>query len=173
MKFNINVIANIIGILLMINGFLMLTAVPFGIYHMESTWKGMLVSSFINSAVGFLLYYRTKDNKNKDLRRRDGYLIVTSSWVFMCLFGMLPYIITNQIPNLSNAFFETVSGYTTTGATILDDIESLDHSILYWRSLTPMDRRNGNYSFGCSNSSFFRYRRYAIICCWGTRFFFR
>ena len=111
MKFNINVIANIIGILLMINGFLMLTAVPFGIYHMESTWKGMLVSSFINSAVGFLLYYRTKDNKNKDLRRRDGYLIVTSSWVFMCLFGMLPYIITNQIPNLSNAFFETVSGY--------------------------------------------------------------
>ena len=136
MKFNINVIANIIGILLMINGFLMLTAVPFGIYHMESTWKGMLVSSFINSAVGFLLYYRTKDNKNKDLRRRDGYLIVTSSWVFMCLFGMLPYIITNQIPNLSNAFFETVSGYTTTGATILDDIESLDHSILYWRSLT-------------------------------------
>ena len=90
MKFNINVIANIIGILLMINGFLMLTAVPFGIYHMESTWKGMLVSSFINSAVGFLLYYRTKDNKNKDLRRRDGYLIVTSSWVFMCLFGMLP-----------------------------------------------------------------------------------
>ena len=136
MKFNINVIANIIGILLMINGFLMLTAVPFGIYHMESTWKGMLVSSFINSAVGFLLYYRTKDNKNKDLRRRDGYLIVTSSWVFMCLFGLLPYIITNQIPNLSNAFFETVSGYTTTGATILDDIESLDHSILYWRSLT-------------------------------------
>ena len=63
-------------------------------------------------------------------------MIVTSSWVFMCLFGMLPYIITNQIPNLSNAFFETVSGYTTTGATILDDIESLDHSILYWRSLT-------------------------------------
>tara|TARA_B100001123_G_scaffold98455_1_gene113246 strand:- start:283 stop:1692 length:1410 start_codon:yes stop_codon:yes gene_type:complete len=120
----------------MINGGLMLTAVPFGLYHSESSWTGILISSLINSAVGAFLYYRTKDAKNKDLKRRDGYLIVTSSWVCMCLFGMLPYIITGQIPNASNAFFETVSGYTTTGATILDDIESLDHSILYWRSLT-------------------------------------
>ena len=136
MKFNLNVIGNIIGILLMINGGLMLTAVPFGLYHSESSWMGILISSLINSAVGAFLYYRTKDAKNKDLKRRDGYLIVTSSWVCMCLFGMLPYIITGQIPNASNAFFETVSGYTTTGATILDDIESLDHSILYWRSLT-------------------------------------
>ena len=136
MKFNLNVIGNIIGILLMINGGLMLTAVPFGLYHSESSWTGILISSLINSAVGAFLYYRTKDAKNKDLKRRDGYLIVTSSWVCMCLFGMLPYIITGQIPNASNAFFETVSGYTTTGATILDDIESLDHSILYWRSLT-------------------------------------
>ncbi len=130
MKFNLNVIGNIIGILLMINGFLMLTAVPFGLYHSESSWKGILISSLINSAVGAFLYYRTKDAENKDLKRRDGYLIVTSSWICMCLFGMLPYIITGQIPNVSNAFFETVSGYTTTGATILDDIESLDHSIL-------------------------------------------
>ena len=92
----------------MINGFLMLTAVPFGIYHMETTWKAMLVSSLINSLVGFFLYYRTRNTKNKDLRRRDGYLIVTSSWIFMCLFGMLPYIISGQIPSLSNAFFESV-----------------------------------------------------------------
>ena len=136
MKFNLNVIGNIIGILLMINGFLMLTAVPFGLYYMETTWKGILISSFINFVFGFLLYFRTKDTRNKELRRRDGYLIVTSSWIFMCCFGMLPYIITGQIPDLTNAFFETVSGYTTTGATILDDIESLDNSILYWRSLT-------------------------------------
>ena len=136
MRFNLNVIGNIIGILLMINGMLMLTAIPFAFYHSEESWKGILLSSLINSLVGFFLYYKTKNTKNKDLKRRDGYLIVTSSWVCMCLFGMLPYIFTNQIPNVSNAFFETVSGYTTTGATILDDIESLDYSILYWRSLT-------------------------------------
>jgi len=136
MRFNINVISNIIGILLMINGFLMLCAVPFGLYYNESSFKGILVSSLINFIVGFLLYYFSKNNKNKDLKRRDGFLIVTFSWLIMSIFGMLPYVLTGQIPSFTNAFFETVSGYTTTGATILDNIESLDYGILFWRSLT-------------------------------------
>lgn len=136
MKFNLKVISNIIGILLMINGFLMLCVIPFSIYYNESSFKGILVSSLINSAAGFLLYHFSKNNKNKDLKRRDGFLIVTFSWLIMSLFGMLPYIITGQIPSITNAFFETVSGYTTTGATILDNIESLDYGILFWRSLT-------------------------------------
>lgn len=120
----------------MINGFLMLCAVPFGLYYNESSFKGILVSSLINFIVGFLLYYFSKNNKNKDLKRRDGFLIVTFSWLIMSIFGMLPYILTGQIPSFTNAFFETVSGYTTTGATILDNIESLDYGILFWRSLT-------------------------------------
>ena len=136
MKFNLKVIGNIIGILLLINGFLMLTAVPFGIYHGEGSWKGILVASLVNSVIGFILYYNTKDNENKELKRRDGYLIVILSWIAMSLFGMLPYIFTDQISNVPDAFFETVSGYTTTGASILNDIEILDHGILYWRSLT-------------------------------------
>lgn len=136
MKFNLNVIGNIIGILLMINGFLMLTAVPFGIYFNENSFIGILISSFVNIAVGFQCYHLTKNTRNKDLKRRDGFLIVTFSWLVMSLFGMLPYIITGQIPSLTDAFFETVSGYTTTGATILNNIESLDHGILFWRSLT-------------------------------------
>ena len=136
MKFNLKVIGNIIGILLLINGLLMLTAVPFGIYHGEGSWKGILVASLVNSVTGFMLYYNTKDNENKELKRRDGYLIVILSWIAMSLFGMLPYIFTDQISNVPDAFFETVSGYTTTGASILNDIEILDHGILYWRSLT-------------------------------------
>ncbi len=136
MKFNLKVIGNIIGILLLINGLLMLTAVPFGIYHGESSWKGILVASLVNSVIGFILYYNTKDNENKELKRRDGYLIVILSWIAMSLFGMLPYIFTDQISNVPDAFFETVSGYTTTGASILNNIEILDHGILYWRSLT-------------------------------------
>ena len=136
MKFNLKVIGNIIGILLLINGLLMLTAVPFGIYHGEGSWKGILVASLVNSVIGFILYYNTKDNENKELKRRDGYLIVIISWIAMSLFGMLPYIFTDQISNVPDAFFETVSGYTTTGASILNDIEILDHGILYWRSLT-------------------------------------
>ena len=136
MKFNLKVIGNIIGILLLINGLLMLSAVPFGIYHGESSWKGILVASLVNSIIGFIFYYNTKDNENKELKRRGGYLIVILSWIAMSLFGMLPYIFTDQISNVPDAFFETVSGYTTTGASILNDIEILDHGILYWRSLT-------------------------------------
>ena len=90
MRFNLSVIGNIIGILLMINGMLMLTAIPFALYHSEESWKGIFISSLINLIIGFFLYFRTKNTKNKDLKRRDGYLIVTSSWIFMCLFGMLP-----------------------------------------------------------------------------------
>ena len=108
----------------MINGFLMLTAVPFGIYFNENSFIGILISSFVNIAVGFQCYHLTKNTRNKDLKRRDGFLIVTFSWLIMSLFGMLPYIITGQIPSLTDAFFETVSGYTTTGATILNNIES-------------------------------------------------
>ena len=72
-----------------------------------------------------------------EAKKRDGYLIVTASWFFLSLFGMLPYFLSNQIPTFTNAFFESVSGYTTTGATILDDIDgALDYGLMYWRSLT-------------------------------------
>ena len=94
-----------------------------------------IISSLINSAIGFFLYYRTKNNDNKDLKKRDGYLIVISSWIFMSLFGMLPYIITGQIPSMHDAFFETVSGYTTTGATIITNLDESPKSILLWRAI--------------------------------------
>ena len=78
----------------------------------------------------------TKEHKNSEIKKRDGYLIVVGGWLFMTLFGSLPYLISGSIPDLTNAFFETMSGFTTTGSTILDDIESLPKSILFWRSMT-------------------------------------
>ena len=78
----------------------------------------------------------TNEHKNSEIKKRDGYLIVVGGWLFMTLFGSLPYLISGSIPNLTNAFFETMSGFTTTGSTILDDIESLPKSILFWRSMT-------------------------------------
>lgn len=70
------------------------------------------------------------------LTRRDGYCIVTFTWFLFTLFGMLPFYFSGGIPSVTDAFFETMSGFTTTGATILDDIESLSHGLLFWRSLT-------------------------------------
>ena len=137
MKFNLKVIVNIVGVLLVVNGLLMLTCLPFSFYYNESSWVEISISSGINIISGLILYFFSRNKNTNSLKKRDGYLIVTFSWVFLSLFGMLPYILTNQIPSFTNAFFESVSGYTTTGSTILDDIEgSLDYGLMYWRSLT-------------------------------------
>lgn len=72
----------------------------------------------------------------KEIKKREGYIVVVFGWIFMVLSGTLPYILTESIPSFTNAFFETMSGYTTTGSTILTDIEVLPEGILFWRSLT-------------------------------------
>src|SRR5690606_28821603 len=77
----------------------------------------------------------TRDH-GKEVRIREGYLVVSLGWVLLSLSGSLPYVFSGAIPSFSNAFFETVSGYTTTGANILTDIEVIPRGILLWRSLT-------------------------------------
>jgi trk system potassium uptake protein TrkH len=73
---------------------------------------------------------------DKDLRPKEGFAIVTFGWLSFAVFGSLPFLLSGAIPSFTNAFFETMSGFTTTGATILEDIERLPHGILFWRSLT-------------------------------------
>jgi len=70
------------------------------------------------------------------MNKREGYIVVTFGWIIMTLSGTLPYLFTESIPSFTNAFFETMSGYTTTGATILNDIEAVPKGVLFWRSLT-------------------------------------
>lgn len=70
------------------------------------------------------------------ITRRDGYIVVTVSWILFSLFGALPYYISGHIPSFTDAFFETMSGFTTTGTTVIQDIEALPHGLLFWRSLT-------------------------------------
>lgn len=134
--FNYKVIGNILGILLLINGGFMMLCLPVSLYYWETDWLAIALSSGITMSVGFMLRYFTRNNKSKDLKKKDGYLIVTAGWIVMSFFGALPYLISGAIPSLTNAFFETVSGYTTTGASILTDIEAVSKGILFWRSLT-------------------------------------
>ena len=134
--FNYKVIGNILGILLLINGGFMLLCLPVSLYFKESDWISIATSSGITLSVGLLLRAITRKNRSKDLRKKDGYLIVTAGWIVMSFFGALPYLISGAIPSLTDAFFETVSGYTTTGASILTDIEAVSKGILFWRSLT-------------------------------------
>lgn len=96
-----------------------------------------LMSGIIAIAFGLFLYiFKRGDSEAVSLTKRDASLIVSFSWIFFSLIGSLPYIISGSIPGYINAFFESMSGFTTTGASILTDIEILPKSIVFWRSLT-------------------------------------
>ncbi|MEQ8549162.1 MAG: potassium transporter TrkG [Cyclobacteriaceae bacterium] len=136
MSFNYRVIANIVGILLMLNGAFMLACLIFSFYYGSSDKLALFGSGAVTMGIGALVFFLTSRNQNKELRKRDGYLIVVAGWLFMSFFGTLPYIFSGAIPNLTDAFFETISGFSTTGATVLLDIEAVDKGILLWRSLT-------------------------------------
>lgn len=127
-------IAKIMGALLVLIALLMLPAVGFSWYYDENAWP-LLISMGISGLVGSILFL-SFSKQDQNIRKREGYLIVALSWIFMSLFGMLPYILSQQIPSFEDAIFETVSGLTTTGATILTDIEVMPKGILFWRSMT-------------------------------------
>jgi len=133
---NGSVTLNVIGSLLLIMGILMLPPLAFSTYYGENDFYPILLSSGITLFCGGLLKIFTRKSKDAEIKKRDGYLIVTAGWVSMAVFGTLPYLLSGSIPTISSAFFETMSGLSTTGATILDNIEEMPHGILFWRSMT-------------------------------------
>ena len=136
--FNVSVILYIIGTLILLNGILMLSCIPFSIIYdiEEKLHLVFLFCSGFTISIGLFMRLVSKKDKNSEIKKRDGYLIVVLGWLFMTIFGSLPYLISGSIPSVTNAFFETMSGFTTTGSTILNNIESLPKSILFWRSMT-------------------------------------
>ncbi len=123
------------GVLLLFNGgFMFLSAFVSLILNDGVTTEIFLAGSSV-LIIGLILMLSTK-NHEKEIQRRDGYIIVTLGWLLMIFSGMLPYLFTGTIPQISFAFFETTSGYTATGSTVLTDIESLPKSIIFWRSIT-------------------------------------
>lgn len=123
------------GLLLLCNGFFMiLAAVVSGVYDDGATLD-ITLAAIVTMLVGVLGMFYTRNHK-KQVKRKEGYIIVTFGWLVMSASGMLPYLFSGTIPDLTNAFFETISGYTTTGASVVDDIEALPEGILLWRSLT-------------------------------------
>ncbi|RTE53724.1 TrkH family potassium uptake protein [Arenibacter aquaticus] len=135
MGLNSKIIFHLMGLLLLCNGFFMiLAAVVSGIYDDGATLD-ITLAAIVTMLVGVLGMFYTRNHK-KQVKRKEGYIIVTFGWLVMSASGMLPYLFSGTIPDLTNAFFETISGYTTTGASVVDDIEALPEGILLWRSLT-------------------------------------
>ena len=132
---NPKMIGRVLGVLLFIELGMFLLCAAISVCYGENDYKYFLYTCGINAVVGGLLLFYGRDAENQ-MNRRDGYCVVTLSWLFFTFFGMLPFYLSGSIDTITNAFFETMSGFTTTGATILDDIESLPHGMLFWRSLT-------------------------------------
>ncbi len=134
-KLNYKIIFHLMGVLLLFNGGFMLIAALVSVITNDGVVIEVSAAALITALVGSLLMYITRGHE-KELKKREGYIIVTFGWLFMSLSGMLPYLFSGSIPSITNAFFETISGYTTTGATILSEIETLPKGILFWRSMT-------------------------------------
>jgi len=120
----------------MLTGFFMISGIPFSIYYSDNDVFVLLICGLCTSLFGAVLWFLTKDADKTDIGKREGYLIVTSGWIIMSLFGAVPFVVHGAIPSYVDAFFEVMSGFTTTGASILTDIESLPHGLLFWRSIT-------------------------------------
>lgn len=129
-------ILNIMGFLLMMEGAFMLLGFPFALYYKDPRVWVLPLSTLITSGTGALIWYLTRQKSKAHINKREGFLVVSLSWFVTSFFGTLPFIISGAIPSFTDAFFETMSGFTTTGATILTDIEVLPKGILFWRSMT-------------------------------------
>ncbi len=132
---NIRFIANLMGKLLIVESAFLLLCVGIALLYEESDAMAFFYTTLITAVAGFMM---TRFIKAKDriLAKKDGYFTVTMVWIVFSLFGCLPYIFGHTIPSFADAFFETMSGFTTTGSTILNDIDALPHATLFWRSLT-------------------------------------
>ena len=114
----------------------MVLCIPVAIFYNEGGLLPMAISAIVTGISGLLIRNVGKNTPTKELEKKDGYLVVSLGWIVMSLFGCLPCVISGEIPVFTDAFFETISGYTTTGASILNDIEAVPKGLLLWRSLT-------------------------------------
>lgn len=134
-KLNINVVINFSGILLVLNALFMFACAFISLFYGEKATIALAISAIITATIGGIMYFTSKKH-SKIIQKREGYLIVTFGWLLMTLAGTLPYLFSGSIPHFTDAFFETMSGFTTTGSSILNDIESAPKGILFWRSFT-------------------------------------
>lgn len=134
-KLNKKLIFYILGLLLMFNGFAMLISAFVSYLTNDGVLNEMTLVSLLVIFLGWILMAISKNNDRK-INKRDAYFIVVLGWLTMVFSGMLPYIVTESISSFSNVFFETMSGYTTTGSTVINDIDALPKSIIFWRSMT-------------------------------------
>lgn len=132
-KINWKVIGNMVGYSLMIEGGLLLLPLLVCVIYNENEYNAYLLTMILCLLSGFLL---SRVKTNQSYFAKEGMIAVGLTWIVVSMFGCLPFFLTQEIPSLIDCFFETVSGFTTTGSSILTDVETLSHASLFWRSFT-------------------------------------
>lgn len=132
---NRKLIFKVLGQLLFIEASLLLLSLLVAIYYQQDDIFAFIVATLATIGGGLALKWKGHGADNS-MSRRDAYLVVSLSWIIFSLFGTLPFLVSGYITSFTDAYFETMSGFTTTGATIIDDVEALPHGLLFWRSLT-------------------------------------
>lgn len=132
---NRKIVFAITGRLLEAMALILILPMIVSIIYREKSFLAFAVTALISLAIGFILRLLTR-NCSKVLYAKEGFLIVALAWCTCSLVGCLPFIISGEIPSFFDALFETVSGFTTTGASVVTNVESLSHGILFWRSFT-------------------------------------
>ena len=130
---NYRMIARILGMVLLITAALMLLPLIAGLYYGESVLNFIITIAATAALGGIFLLFKPK---NRDIYAREGFAAVGLSWILMSLLGALPFVISGDIPHYVDALFETVSGFTTTGSTLLTDIEGMSRGCMFWRMFT-------------------------------------
>ena len=118
------------GLLLLIEGFFLGVSSLVSLYYGEYDFNSLILTSAICILSGISLILITS-KAEKNIGKRDGYIIVSLVWIIFSIFGALPFVISGAIPSYTDAFFETISGFTTTGASILNDIEAVPKGLLF------------------------------------------
>ncbi|HQB28842.1 MAG TPA: potassium transporter TrkG, partial [Paludibacter sp.] len=132
---NHKLILRIIGSLLLFEGLFLFLSSLVALIYKEDVFYHFLIATAISELLGVSLFFVGR-NASQEIGKREGSIVVTFIWLIFTFIGLLPHWLSGYIPSFTDAFFETMSGFTTTGASILTDVESLPYSLLFWRSLT-------------------------------------
>lgn len=133
---HIALIINFVSLAVAMIGLFMGLSAGVSFLYSESVASGILLSAVLTIVIASILYMMTRGEKRREIHHREAFLIVTFTWVAMSLFSTLPYLLTGTIATVTDAYFESMSGFTTTGASILTDVEVVSKGVLFWRSLT-------------------------------------
>lgn len=139
LNLNLALIRYVFGVLLLMESLFMAVSTLVAVWYAyrcgDTDWPALAVTTAVTAAAGAAFWWSGRKHP-EGMAKREGYLIVALAWVLFSVFGMLPYLIYGTCTSVADAFFETMSGFTTTGCTVLGDIDAQPHGILFWRSMT-------------------------------------